>query len=85
MRQGWAPRPMDGRGIDKMRQLAKRLDKLAASMVCTLNLKTLSSSTILFLCYIGPGQGRSASADCKLRAHHWRIGEYYYECQFCYQ
>ncbi|KAI0774293.1 hypothetical protein C8Q74DRAFT_1269325 [Fomes fomentarius] len=32
MRQGWTPRSNDGRGVEKMRQLAQRLDKLAASM-----------------------------------------------------
>ena len=32
MRQGWAPRPVDGRGIERMRQLARRLETLATSV-----------------------------------------------------
>ncbi len=36
MRQGWVPRPDDGRGIERTRRLAVRLLEDADSMVCSL-------------------------------------------------
>ena len=34
VRQGWVPRPNDGRGIERMRRLAKHLDESATTAVC---------------------------------------------------
>ncbi len=34
IRQGWTPRPDDGRGIERARQLAKRLLDETATAVC---------------------------------------------------
>ena len=38
MREGWTPRPDDGRGVERMRNLGKRLEAAALSMVCPASL-----------------------------------------------
>lgn len=60
MRQGWTPRSNDGRGIEKIRQLAQRLDKLSASMVgCSSGVRALFA--VAYAHYLFHHQTRQAS------------------------